>query len=250
MAIKTSKQIRDELNEKINACNVAFHEDKEQPHTIDDLKEDAKELTAQMIREVFAEWRNSDTPMKTALEKLYVPTASVKLNKDNNSGVKSYEIVDREKVFDMDAFVKFCSPNRITHDVSYVGRLGTAQVLFAARIAKEIGDDPKNVINLHKLPKALKRDDVTQVKDPTSNKTLETALQTLCDAIYFDESNPIKIRSKDVKFLVYRVTKASRNAYAINTGKAKTLLTAITVILSALVFGRDYVAEFDRIKED
>ena len=250
MAIKTSNQIREELQNMINECNAAFFGDKEQPHSIDDLKDSAKELTAQLIKETFAVWRASETPMKTALDHLYVPTVSVKLNKDKDSGVQSYELIDREKVFDMDAFVKFCSPNRITHEVSYVGKLGTAQVLFAARVAKEIGDDYKSVINLHKLPKQLKREDVTQQKDPISNKTIETALQALCDAIYYDESNPIKLRSKDVKFLVYRTTKASRNAYAINTGKAKSLLTSVTVILSAMVFGRDYVTEFDRIKED
>ena len=249
MAIRTSEQIRKELSEKINACNTAFYSDEAQPYKLDDLKEDAKDLTAQLIKETFALWRNTEDPMKTALEALYVPTASVKHIKEN--GVESYEISDGEKVFDMDAFVKFC-PNRITHDVTYVGRLGTAQVLFAARIAKEIGDDPKTVLNKHKLPKALSRKDVTQVKDPTSNKTIETALQNLVDAIYFvgTDKNSLQIRSKDVKFLVYRITKATRNAYAINTGKAKTLLTAVTVVMSAMLKNVDYVADFDRIKED
>ena len=241
------------LQNKLNENNAAFFNDEKLPHSDDELKLDARNLTTEKVKEKFAEWKKVEDPLKTALEELFVPSYGIKLEEDKDTHVKGYKLDKKSKVFDLAAFCKFCDGKRITHEATFAGKLAVAQVLFAARVAKELGRDYKEILEKHKIPQTVVRKDVTQQKNPISNSTIEGALQALVDAIYWvgtEKTNELKMKSKDVQFIIFRNTRKGKSVNAINTGKARTLCETITIIMHCMMKGLDYQVEFDRIKED
>lgn len=251
MATKT--ELMGNLNDKLNENNTAIVNDEQLPHSDEELKADAKALTLQSIKEKFGEWRNAPIPLKTAIDELLVPNYSIKVEQDKDTGLKTYSLREGKRVFDLGAFAKYCTGMRITHSIGYVGKLGIAQTLFAARVAKELGADYKEVLEKHRIPQTLKREDVTQQKNPISNSTIEEALQDLVDAIYWvgdDETNGLKMRTKDVKFIVMRNTKRGKDFAAINTGNSKALCETVLIILHCMMNGKDYQVEYDKIADN
>lgn len=250
MATKT--EVMETLKNKLNENNEAILKDEALPHSEEILKQEAKTLTSLAVQEEFANWKNTEDPLKTAINALLVPNFTVRKVKDNDSGIESFEINERKRVFDLGAFCKFCAGKRITHDISYVGKLGVAQTLFAARVAKELGLGYKEILESHRLPKSIVRNDVTQMKNPISNSTIEESLQALVDAIYWSgegEVNDLKMRSKDVKFIVYRNTKRGKEYNAINSGNSRSLCETVLIMIHCMMNNKDYTVEYDKVKD-
>lgn len=249
MAIKTYEELRKELDNKVEELNKVLAKGEAVSNADETaLKELARDTTKQAVKERFTAWKNTENPIKTALETLFVPNYSAKLVTDKDTAISSYVVNESSKVFDLAAFVRFC-PNQVTASKTYVVELGIVTTLFAARVAKEIGDDWKTVIAKHRLPVGATRPNATQKADPISNGSIEKALQATIDAIYKPEENVLKVRSKDVKFIVYQLTRQGKNAFAVNTGKAKQMSAIICKVLHCQLKGLDYTVEFDKIED-
>lgn len=252
-------ELRAELETKVNELNAALREDAASKTVADKLEsadKALKDLNAELKAVAFADLRSNAQPMLKAVELLVYDAASIKRDVNNETKAVSYSIGTKAVRINPANLEDFCK-TQIGVTAGWRYRADDFARFLAARKAKEIGADWKEVCEKFKLRTQTER---TEIKDPTSMSNLIERLQELVDAMIFvpyvdkdgkmdGSKNQYKVTSKDVAFVLGRAYGDCRKLLTVGTLK-KTMdgmLLIAMEVLNHLVFENAYNVDYKSI---
>lgn len=253
-----TNELRADFSAKVAAVNEAIKANEAKSVVdgkIEEAKESLKKLNEHQKDCAFSALRSEEDPMLHAIDELVYTVSSLKAVTDKDTKAVSYEEGQKTVRINPAQLEDFCK-TQIGEKAGWRYLADDFARFLAARKAKEIGADWKEVCEKFKLRTQTER---TEIKDPTSMSNLIERLQALVDAMYFvaytkdgvedATKNQYKITSKDVNFVLGRAYGDSKKLLTVGTLKKSmdgVLLLAMEV-LNHLVYGNPYNVEYKSI---
>ena len=210
--------------------------DKAQEHIANILKEysDTKR------DEIFISCRNADDPMKAACEKLKYSVLKLKSEKNQNQTHPTYSIEYTDKQIDLLALHKFCNPDGIGHDATWMYKIEKFGLLMAAKVADDVGDDPKRVNDSYYMKYQASRE-VDFGKNPLSNNQMLKTVQVIISAMLGEE---YKANLHDVKYIKYVIAKDSKKCLGLDILGYRKLVNMMEKICHRILIGGKWTVNF------
>lgn len=252
---RTLAEVRAEAEAQITAWNTAYFEKKFDAMAAAESKLDEMEKEYIIIAqtELFTELASTEKPMLEAIKRLSYTVIGHKDKKDNDSGIITREIVDKDRQIDLLRLDEFCAKQgkTIAADSKWSHIIQQFNLLMALRAAVDLKLDPKAVSDSYFMSEKAR--EINLGKTPTSNTQLLKQLQTCVDAIIYEDGehgNIYKAKSQDVAFLLLIYTKKGKKALSVATAKHAYMRKIITEVCHCIVTGKSYSLEYQEEKKN
>lgn len=159
-----------------------------------------------------------------------------------DSGVTNRVIQDKTKAID---FKKLHdrAPHGIGANVNWWHIVEKFNCLLTAKVAEDLGIDPKSVNDSFAMDKISR--DIDLGKNPTSNSNMLKTLQLVINAMVGEE---YKCTSHDLKYIMHTFGKKSRKALTVTASNHKQLRTIMAEICHKIIMGKVYDLDYKKIK--
>ena len=249
--IKVMADLKERMEENVRLWNEAYiAKNMENMLKADKvLTESVKEYSEVAQALCFHKLKESSTPMLDAIKKLSFTTLKVKENRDNETGINSREIVEKDQQIDLLKFDNFCKGG-IANDPLWQYVIQRFNLLMCLRAARELKIDPKTVSDSYFM--AEKAKEIELGKSPDSNTQILKQLQMCIDAVIYEKGehgNIYKATSKDVAYLIMLYTKKGKAALSVATAKHSNMRGIITEVLHRIVTEKEYSVEYKTRKK-
>lgn len=210
------------------------------------LDKAVSDYNAQAVVSDYATLRSRSNPMMEAIKQLEISIVSVKPNKDKDSGIITYGLEPATKQIDLVAFDEFCQRQKlnIAPDKLWKYKVEHFALLVTYRVMREMGKDTKKLMETYYISEVAKQIDMG--KTPTSNSQILKQLQTIIDAIIYEDDggkNTYKATSHDVAYLLNVMNKRGKSGHIV-TPRAATMHTLVMDILHRIITDGDYMVEY------
>lgn len=233
---KADEQVKS-YNEAIQSGNFA-----ESVKIDDALTQTVNEYTSEVRKMCFDACKATENPMLTAVNLLSFMTIGVKDEKVGEDKIPVRVVIDKERAIDLYKLHKYIEGG-IGHDKNWLYIAEKFNCLMTAAAAKDLGLDPKAVNDSFAMS-AIARD-IDLGKAPTSETAMLTQLKMVITSMIGEE---YKVTTHDLKFLLKCYTKKSKKALTITTANHKYLRGYLAEICHKLVTGKQYDADYKKIK--
>lgn len=218
-------------------------------------EEELKEAEGQYREEkqvlVFSELREADAPIKAAIERLEFETVGHKVERDKETKrIVGIAEVSKTVQIDLVKFCKFCDlPTQWQYKVQMLNKLlclrAAAELKLTKAQIKEIDDS----FAMDKLAK-----EVELGGTPTSNTQIVKQLQTVVDAIYFEDNgkgvNKFKVNNHDVAYLLMCYTRRGKQSLKVQTAKHTVMHSLVVDVMHRVITGKTYDIDYKMKKKD
>lgn len=215
------------------------------------LKEAEKDYQAQKTILVFAELRDTENPIQSAIERLDFQVVRHKVEKDSDTG-RIIGVNEDTKTVQID-LVKFCKFCKLPTDWKFAVQKFTKLLVLRAAIELKLTKAQIKVIDdsfaMDKLA-----DKVELGETPTSNTQICKQLQAVVDRILFIDDgkgkNKIKVNNHDVSYLLMCFSKRGRSSLRVQTINPSANIHLIMDIMHRILTGKVYDVDYKMKKAE
>lgn len=205
-----------------------------------------KEYNELAIIQDFITLRSKSEPMKAAIEQLSIATIESKQNKDKESGIITYTLEPAIKQIDLVAFDEFCEREKmnIAYKKDWKYLIEKFCLLITYKIMKDLNCDTNKLENTYFISDIARQIDLG--KTPISNTALLKQLQTIVDAIIYEEENgknTYKVTSYDVNYVIATMTRRGKSGTVVSP-KPSTMHMIVMDVLHRIITDGDYKVEY------
>ena len=249
---KALNELRSEIIAKIEAFNVALKENNftGMSKAENELKEAEGNYAETKAKIIFEALADAGNPIMGAIKMYEYPVLSHK-NVREDGKVTGIELIEnRMKQIDLIKLSKYC---RIDCDWQWsVEKFNQLLCLRAARELK-LGKSQINDICKSFYMNSLARK-INLGETPDSNTSICKQLQTIVDAIIFEDNgkggNNFKINNHDIAYLLMCYTKKGKKALSVATAKHGYVHKLVMDICHRVVTGKQYDLEYKVLKDE
>ena len=237
-------QLRSEVDVLVKDYNDAIQNGKFEDATRTDkaMTEKINEYTATVREMCFADCKNTDNPMLTAVKALSFMTIGVKDEQKGDDKVPVRVVVDKERQIDLLKLHKYCGSIGADENWQHIAQ--KMNFLLTAQKAVDLGIDPKTVNDSYAMSEIAREFDMG--KNPVSKTNLLKTLQRVITAMLGEE---YKATSHDVNFLMSVYSKKSRKALTVTCANHRYFRNYLAEVCHRIVTGKPYELDFKAKKD-
>lgn len=253
---RPSNEVLSEINGEISRFNMAIIEPTKEENieviaevrvNIPDM---VKEYASSVKYEKFLELAKSDEPVKSAIVNGDYTVIRVAEEKDEDTGlVAKLKIVETEKSIDLLEFDKFCKYG-VCAVKGWQFKVEKFNQLMCLKAAKELGCDTGVISKSYYLSK--KAEEIKMGKTPTSNNQALKDLQSVIDAIIFEDDgsgkNKYKAVSHDIAYIDKLYVSAGKTACVARASNASYMRKLIRNVVYRILTNGKYSLEYKQVK--
>ena len=214
-----------------------------------ELKAAEADYAEESQNEMFAICKASGAPVLEGAKRHSYPVLGHRAIKEDGFTVGFELVEDKEKQIDLVKLCKFCDlPVLWKYKVEKMGEL------LALRCARELGmttQEIKEISKTYRLDKLAKAEEMGAT--PTSNNQIVKLLQSVIDAILYEDDgngkNRYKVNSHDVAYLLACYTKRGRKVLYVTVAKASFLHNLVVDVMHRVVCNKRYGLDYQKIKD-
>lgn len=250
--VKVLNERRAEIAAKVDAYNAAVKKNDfdEVQKAENELRAAEKEYAAEKQAGVFQALKETENPIKSAVEQRSFFVVSHKVERDDNGKPVSCVMVeDRERMIDLVKFCKFAGL-----DTMWQYKVQKANQLLAMRAANELGWSKKEIRALKdSFFMDAKARELEMGETPDSNSQICKILQEVFDSILFLDNgkgkNTYKVLNRDVAYILSCYTKRNnKKALTVSVAKNGYMHTLLVDIMHRIVTGKVYGLDYQMVK--
>ncbi len=240
----------DEYNEAFKANDLAKTTKIEES-----LREAEADYAETKLAEVFAEFMETETPIRAAFEKHSYPVVSHKTIREDGV-VKGIEFDDgRMKRIDLAKICKYCKI-----DNTWKSKVEQVNQSLAVRTALDL-DLPKK--KFEELCRSFAKDSaymmgllakVGNKETPVSDTAICKTLQSVVDTLLFEDNgknkNALHALNRDVAYIIKNYTKRGKKVLNVALAKQGFVNSLIVDVMHRLVTGKTYGLEYQLVTPD
>lgn len=200
---------------------------------------------------------SAENPVLECIKKYSFTTLkhAEKKSEGDDKHVIGYEVVERERQIDLLRFCKYAKEYNPTISTDWEYSAAKLNQLLCLRTAKELKCSDleiKEIAKSYYLKEQAKRIELGGT--PTSNTQIAKALQTVIDAIIFDDDgkgkNKYLCNNHDVAFILACYTRKGKSALSVSVSKDAYFRKILTEVCLRIVDGGKYTVDgYRKIKE-
>ena len=244
---KTLNNTEIAISKLVDECNVLLRKEdyKGYAEKLVELKEQEKKYAQLSEVEFYNDCKNAPNPIITAIEIFDYQIVRHKEEKDKNTElVVKIDTVVMRKPIDL---LKFCKHAKLNTDWQY--DLEKFNMLYALRVSKELGVEPKELKAMSKCYYMSKKaQDIKDGKTPTSNTQVCKHLQSIIDQILpndGEDGKPIyKVTNYDLKYLDAIFAKEGKEVLGVALSNHNNFRKIVTKMLYRIVTDNTYSVEY------
>lgn len=262
--IKTSAQLTADLNAKAAELdakceafnNAALNDDFHEMAVIDGaMKELEKDYAVLSQALVFTNLQAKDKPMLEAIKAYGFKVLKHKDSAESGSTIKTREIVEAERQFDLREFDAFCGYTASANK-SWSNFAERMNMLCAIHVANELKVADLASIGtsyfISKTKDAIKlAEENPEVANPISNTQMLKMMQQVLDKIIYEDNNgknKYQAKSQDVAWLLFTYgRKDSKGRLTLKLADHKQFRKVLADVLHRIVTGTDYKVAYKQM---
>ena len=234
------------------ALNDNFHEMAIIDGQMKDLEKDYAEVSQALV---FTELKSKDAPMLEAIKHYGYKTLKHKDSAESGSTIKTREIVDAERQFDLHEFDAFCG-YKASVDNSWKNYAERMNMLCAIHVANELKVDDLASIGtsyfISKTKDAIKlAEENDSIANPISNTQMLKMLQQVLDKIIYEDNNgknKYQAKSQDVAWLLFTYgRKDSKGRLTLKLADHKQFRKVLADVLHRIVTNTNYKVAYKQM---
>lgn len=262
--IEISRESLASLGEKLEALKEKYNENlnAEHPSLEVQLKLDDqfREVEADYLHVqkmlIFKDCEKSDKPMRSAILKHNFMTKrhKIELEGEKDNKIRVCRIVDAPRSLDLLEFDTYMAGNdhRASANKDWANMIAKLAYLMTVDTAKSLGVNPKSIYDCYAIEEIARKIELGET--PTSNTQMLKTLQSIIDAIIYEENpetnaNSYKASSHDVKYLKALFTKKGKKELSVACAKPAYMRYIVTDICYGHVADKLYSVEFIQKKK-
>lgn len=214
------------------------------------IQEEIKNLNGDKMRATFTGLAQTADPVKNAIIQLNFDIVKLKANKEKDTDITTYELVDAKKQIELCEFAKYISSASFA-DESWKYKVEKFNQLITFKSVKDLNGKLNEIQKSFYISKLA--ESVEMGKTPTSNTQVLKNLQTVVDAIIYEEkdgkeTNMYKAKSHDAEYIIKLMCKRSESGKVVMP-KVATMHTLVMDVLHRIVLDLDYKIEYAKRKD-
>lgn len=235
-----------------DALNDNFHEMAIIDGQMKDLEKDYSEVSQALV---FTSLKDKENPMLEAIKAYGFKTLKHKDSAESGSTIKTREIIESERQFDLHEFDAFCG-YKASADKSWKNYAERMNMLCAIHVANELKvADLASIGTSYFISKT--KDDIklaeenNSVANPISNTQMLKMLQQVLDKIIYEDNNgknKYQAKSQDVAWLLFTYgRKDSKGRLTLKLADHKQFRKVLADVLHRIVTGTDYKVAYKQM---
>lgn len=207
------------------------------------ITEKVNEYTSVARDMCFEDCKNSEDPMRTAIQLLTYVTIATKDEQKGDDKVPVRSLVEKERPIDLLKLDKYCGGIGASHDWHHIAM--KMNFLLTAQKCVDLGINPKDVNDSYSMSEIAREFDMG--KNPTSKTNLLRSLQAVVTAMLGEDA---KATSHDVNYLLSIYSRKGRKALSVVCANHRYFRNYVAEICHRIITpDAAYGVDFDRKKD-
>lgn len=218
---------------------------------LETIQEEIKNLNGDKMRETFTGLAKTSEPVKNAIIQLNFDIVKLKATKDKDTDLVTYSLEDAKKQIELLKFAEFVAKSEFAEE-NWRFKVEKFNQLITFKAVKDLNGKMEEIKKSFYISKLA--DAVEMGKTPTSNTQVLKNLQTVVDAIIYEEKdgkadvNMYKAKSHDAEYIIKLMCKRGDSGKVVMP-KVATMHTLIMDVLHRIVLDLDYKIEYTKRKD-